>query len=279
MTIERLSLWAVDDDGQAYQVGSGPRLCAKTRAVVIARNPLEAVNVAGDEAFKIGVKNAASNEEPAEICIAGIIGDSWDGCDARSVQMFLRQNKGRPVNVTITSGGGLAWDGIAMHNALIDHDAKVTCTIQGIAGSAATMPAIAGHTRIYENAQFFVHRAAVLAMGNRDAMDEARDWLDTIDEAIARTYKAKTNKALDKIMDLMRGKAKSDGTMMSAKDACELKFCNEMLSVKPNAATNSMGTMMEPTAVLQAEETRRGNQMELIRAQRQRERREMFEVN
>jgi ATP-dependent protease ClpP protease subunit len=230
---ERIEPWVVTVNGEAYQLGRGARVSlADTRTIVMACNPTEARNAASDAAFKVGVRNATGNE-PAEISISGEIGDPYTQSDARSIQNFFRANRGKPVKMLIDSGGGLAWDGIAMHNAAANHDAPVTAIINSIAGSAATLPAVgAGLTQIHENAQFFVHRAALLAYGNRDAMSEAIDWLDAIDEAIARSYKAKTGRALDAMLQLMKGDGKKDGTMMTAREAVAAKFCNEIIPIK-----------------------------------------------
>lgn len=190
----------------------------------------EAQKAASSESFRVGIKNAAG-EEPAEIEIYGTIGDSFDQCDSRSVGAFLRANKGKAVNVRLNSPGGLAYDGITIHNALIAHDGPVTCIIDGMAGSAASVIAMAGKTCMYENAQLFIHRASVIAVGNVDMMDEAKDWLNKIDDAIVRTYKAKTGKAYDKIMALMKGKV--DGTIFTAREAKDAGFCDEVWSLKP----------------------------------------------
>lgn len=254
---EQMSLWAIDVDGSAYQLGGSYRLnLATTRGVVPACSPQEALNAADDLGFKIGIKNATA-DEPAEIVISGFIGDPYDGCDAKSVQNFMRANRGKPVTAYIDSGGGFAWDGIAMHNAFIHHDAPVTAIIQSIAGSAATLPAVgASVTKIYDNATFFIHRAAVIAFGNRDQMSEAMDWLDSIDDAIARTYKAKTNKAIDKIHSQMAGKGKQDGTIFDAREAVAEKYCTEVVSLKNTNAKNAAGSPQSATNPDMAESPR-----------------------
>ncbi len=234
---ERLGPWVVDASGEVYRLGHGARLSlATTRALVMANSPAEARNQADAESFRIGVKNAIG-DEPAEICIYGEVGDPWEMCDAASMSQFLRNNKGKAVNVRINSPGGLAYDGIVSHNALLAHDGPVSTTIEGFAGSAASIIAVAGKpAKIYENAQFYPHRASVLAYGNRAMMKEAMDWLDQIDDAIARTYKAKTGKALDKIKDIMVGAV--DGTLFSARDAVANRFCDEVILLTRNAAQN-----------------------------------------
>lgn len=181
--------------------------------------------------FAVGVKSAADNL-PAEIALYGEIGDPWEAADVASVGAFLRSNKGRPVNVRINSGGGLAYEGIAIHNALAAHDGAVTTIIEGIAGSAASVIAVGGHkVQIYENAHFFIHCAAMLAMGRATTFEDGARWLRKVDDAIARTYKAKTNRAIDKILEMMHGA--EDGTIFTAKEAVDAKFVDEIVSIKP----------------------------------------------
>lgn len=233
----------------------------------------EAQKAASSDSFRLGLKNA-KGDEPAEIALYGEIGDPWQASDARSVGAFLRENKGRAVNVRINSPGGLAYDGITIHNALLQHDGPVTTVIEGMAGSAASIIAMAGQpVKIFENAQLFIHRASVIAIGNRDMMAEAIDWLDKIDEAIARTYKAKTGKALEKINNLMRGKV--DGTMFSAREAVSEKFCDEVVSLKKDGEKNELETIYRADD-LRGEAENRLHFVEAARASRLRERAEMF---
>lgn len=273
---ERMGPWIVNANGEAIRLTKGMKLAiASTRAIVVASSPADALNAANAEAFTIGIRNATA-DAPAELAIYGEVGNPYEQSDAASVGQFLRMNKGKAVNVKINSPGGLAYDGITIHNALLNHDGPVTTTIEGMAGSAASIIAMAGSpARIYENAQLFIHRAALMAFGNRDMMQEAIDWLDQIDESIARTYKAKTGKALDKIQDLMKGNV--DGTVFSARDAVAQKFCNEVVPLKKNGGTNA--------APFEAAATGKDSQdlppqsaqsVELIRAIRMRSRSELF---
>lgn len=227
----------------------------------------EGQKAASSESFRVGVKNA-SGDDPAEIEIYGVIGDSYDGCDARSVSAFLRANKGKAVNVKLNSPGGLAYDGITIHNALLAHDGPVRCVIDGMAGSAASVIAMAGQPlQMYENAQLFIHRASVIAIGNVDMMDEAKDWLAKIDDSIAKTYMAKTNKKMPTIMTMMKGKV--DGTVFTAREAKDAGFVDEILSLK-----NSKASAIAPDFRQEAEE--RLQHSEASRAQRIRARRELF---
>lgn len=231
----------------------------------------EAQKAASSESFIVGLKNA-KDDEPAEIALYGEIGNPWEASDARSVSAFLRENKGRPVNVRINSMGGLAYDGITIHNALVAHDGDVTTIIEGMAGSAASIIAMAGSpVQIYENAHLFIHRAQMIAIGNADAMQEAIAWLGKVDDAIIRTYKAKTGKAYDKIAEMMRGKL--DGTVMTAREAVDMKFADQVVSLKTGTAKNDVAGIAE---TLRAEGERRLVSIEAARAERIRSRRAFF---
>lgn len=186
----------------------------------------------------IGAKNA-TDKEPAELVLYGEVGNPYDDMDAASVGRFLRTNKGAPVVVRINSYGGSAYDGITIRNALAQHDGKTTSIIEGIAGSAASIIALgAQRVKMLENASYFIHRASVLAAGNADVMHEAAKWLEQLDESIARTYKAKTGKSMDKIRDWMRGKV--DGTNFSASEALAEKFVDEIVPLKASAPAKAM---------------------------------------
>jgi ATP-dependent protease ClpP protease subunit len=107
----------------------------------------------------------------------------------------------------------------------------VTVTIEGMAGSAASIIAMAGdHIRIAENGQLFIHRAWAIAAGNTTVMLDAAEFLDRIDHAIAATYAARTGRKADTMMKLMEGKV--DGTIFTGKEAVDEKFADEVIPLK-----------------------------------------------
>lgn len=229
----------------------------------------KAQEAASSSSFRVGVRNA-KGDDPAEIVLYGEVGNPYEAMDARSVGQFLRSNKGRPINVRINSPGGLAYDGITIHNALLAHDGPVTTVIEGMAGSAASIIAMAGNpVQMYENANLFVHRASLIAVGNVDMMNEAADWLNKLDEAIAKTYKTKTGASMDKIRSAMKGKV--DGTVFTASEALKGKWIDEVLTGRGAKAAAPIAPKM-----LWKEAEQRLVRAELVRAERIRSRREMF---
>jgi ATP-dependent protease ClpP protease subunit len=200
----------------------------------------------------------AKDDEPAEIAIYGFIGDPYDGANASTFGRFLRENKKKPVNVRLNSPGGLVYDGITIHNAILQHDGPVTTTVDGEAGSAASIIAVAGSpARVFENGTFFIHRASVGVQGNSDTLREALTWLEQINESIVGIYHAKSGRQKSKIMEQLVGPG-GDGTPFTAKEAVAQKYLDEVIPLKrqqdqkPRARAEGMGGTMTEAQLHQA---------------------------
>jgi ATP-dependent protease ClpP protease subunit len=185
-------------------------------------------------------KDSTGPNVPAEFLLFGEVGNPEDGADASTVSRFLRNNKGRPIDFKINSPGGSVFDGLAIFNSLTAHDAAVFVTVEGLAGSAASIAMMAGQRiSIRDNANVFVHRASVMAAGNRDVLAESIVWLDKIDIQIAKTYAARTGRPFSEMQRLMVGAF--DGTLMSASEALARGFVDKILPTpaKTNTSNNA----------------------------------------
>ncbi|MGE5192220.1 MAG: head maturation protease, ClpP-related [Deltaproteobacteria bacterium] len=226
--------------------------------------------------FRVTVRNA-TDDDPAEVLMYGAVGDPFDGVDARGFSNFLRENRGNPVNVRINSPGGLAYDGITIHNALLSHDGPVYTTIEGMAGSAARIVAMAGApVRMFENATLFIHRALALAVGNVDVMRATADFLVKLDDQIARTYGAKAGKPRAQFLTMMRGKV--DGTALSAAEAQKLGLVDEVLSIRQSDRPDPAKAQAALDQELRQEGTTRLATLQAARARRLCERCDLHEV-
>ncbi len=171
------------------------------------------------------------DEASIDLLFYGVIGDSDEGLDAKSVVEYLADNADKKVRARISSPGGLAFEGIVIHNAFVKHDSEVTTEIEGIAGSSAGIIAVGGDkVRIHANASLFMHRASGLAWGNTIDMIDMAEFLEVLDGQIARTFAAKTGLTVEKIMEMLTGKR--DGTTLGAEQAVELRFCDEIIPVR-----------------------------------------------
>lgn len=188
----------------------------------------DVLNQASSSDFKVAVK---AQDDSVDIMIHGVIGDDWMALDSGSVAGFLKANRGKPLNVDINSPGGLAYDGVATYNAMIQHDAPVNVTITGIAASAASIIAMAGDTiKIAENASLMIHRAWGVGVGNQKTMLDLADFLDKLDNQIAATYAARTGRKSDTMLKLMDGAV--DGTTFSGAEAVKQGFADEVIPLK-----------------------------------------------
>lgn len=160
-----------------------------------------------------------------EIVLHGPVGDVyWDpGFTARDVIEALA-NVGRQtdVKVRINSGGGIALEGVAIYNALAAHGGKVTCEIEGIAASAASIIAMAGdETVMRAGAIMMIHDPAMITFGDADDHEKSKGILDKLGDQMAGIYADKTGSDAEAVRDLMR-----EETWMTADEAVSLKFAD-----------------------------------------------------
>lgn len=151
------------------------------------------------------IANADSNR--AEVFIYGVIGDDWgeDGVTAAGFVKDLRAITASSIDLHINSPGGLVFDGVAIHAALVNHDATVDVHVDGVAASAASFVAMAGDTVAIEKpAKMFIHDAQGIAWGGPDVMLEAASLLDELSDTIAGIYADRAGGSVDEWRDAMR---------------------------------------------------------------------------
>ncbi|WP_286771625.1 ATP-dependent Clp protease proteolytic subunit, partial [Sphingomonas sp. 66-10] len=78
------------------------------------------------------------------ILIYGIVGDPDDGLEAAWLVNAITSAPD-DISVRINSLGGLVFDGFAIYNALKQSPRRVTVHIDGVAGSIASIIAMAGN--------------------------------------------------------------------------------------------------------------------------------------
>ncbi len=173
------------------------------------------------------ITNQSSNE--AEILLYDTITDfddeKWGYVSAKGIINKIKA-LGKIENITlrINCVGGDVFQAQAMYNYLRSHPANVTVRIDGIAASAASLVAMAGNKIIMpENSFMMIHNPAGGVRGDADDMREVADILDKIRDMIANAYVARTGQEREKIVELMNAE-----TWMTANEAHELKFCDEV---------------------------------------------------
>lgn len=160
-----------------------------------------------------------------EIVLHGTVGQIYweEGFTARDViEALAALGRDKDVTVHINSGGGVAWEGVAIYNALDSHRGKVTCVVDGIAASAASIIAMAGdETVMAAGSLMMIHDPALFTMGDAADHKKSIEVLDKLGDQLAGIYADKTGSSTDALRELMRAE-----TWLTADEAVSLKFAD-----------------------------------------------------
>lgn len=169
--------------------------------------------------------NSVSSNNQELILDGPIASDTWWG-DEVTPDLFreeLKQHAG-DLTVVINSPGGDVFAGLAIYNALVNHNGNVTVRVDGLAASIASVIAMAGDKIIMSpGSMIMIHRPSVYAAGTVDDMEKAKDVLMKIEEGITPIYAKRTGLDEDKIAELLEAE-----TWMLADKAVELGFADEV---------------------------------------------------
>jgi ATP-dependent protease ClpP protease subunit len=126
----------------------------------------------------------------------GDIVDSWlgafDDMDQypEAIKNFLDEAKDKNINIYVNSGGGSVFAGMAIYNMLKRHKGYKTVYIDGLAGSIASVIALAGDKIIIpKNAYFMIHKPWCACGGNANDFREMANTLDKVEQGILNVYK------------------------------------------------------------------------------------------
>jgi ATP-dependent Clp protease protease subunit len=209
--------------------------------------PKRIENAVQDENFRVFYNDSA---EEIEIFLYGVVGDEYTESDAGSINRLLSVNRKRPVTMRVGSFGGLAYDGLAIHNALADHQGPTTAIIESVAASAASLAAIgADHVKMYANATYQIHQGIGFAYGHIAEIKETMDWLEMFNAAAVTTYAAKTGKPEKEIAAALLG-ANGDGTKYNAQQALEIGFVDEIVTAGQNKKPATKNEVKQLQAML-----------------------------
>ena len=170
----------------------------------------------------------ASTGRTADIFIFGdIVSWEWLESDVSSYTLAraIQDLDADEINVHINSYGGEVAEGLAIHNSLKNHPAKVRTVCDGFACSAASVVFMAGDERVMNPASLLmIHNAWTSASGNAKELRKAADDLETISSASAETYKARVNIPEEQLKELL-----DNETWITPADAAAWGFATEVL--------------------------------------------------
>lgn len=147
---------------------------------------------------------------------------------------------GEELEVEISSGGGSVIAGSEIYTALQGYKkGALSIRVTGLAASAASVIAMAGHCEMSRTALMMIHNSSSWARGDHRDMQHAAEVLRTADEAIAAAYVHKTGKSAEELADMMDRE-----TWITAEKAVEMGFADGIIGEEgePDLRVAAAGT-------------------------------------
>lgn len=188
---------------------------------------------------------AEESAAPELILYGDIASETWWGDEVTPRQFSDELNALGAVAeivVRINSGGGDVFAANAIYTRLKDNKAKIIVKIDGWAGSAATIIAMAGDViEIPGNGVFMVHDPKMGARGYFSAEDfkKAAEELNVIKQSIINGYALKTGKSTEEISAIMSAETWYDG-----KQAVDAGFCDKLMFEDAKTTVENMGKVV-----------------------------------
>lgn len=169
------------------------------------------------------------------------------------VEKALTEANGEDVEVEINSPGGDVYSGSEIYTALKGYSGNLITSVVGIAGSAASLPAVAGkRVRISPTAQIMLHNVMSRPQGDYRLLEHEAQILKNYNVSIANAYRLKTGLDEAKLLELMgAGGSANQGTWLNAQQAKELGFVDEIMFDEGNqlAANISHSPLLTPEMI------------------------------
>lgn len=187
----------------------------------------------------------AKGSDKGEIELYGTIYPDSEWVEGnRSAESFRRDLKSlgkvSEIDLRIDSDGGQVFEGWGIYNALEQHTARITATVDGLAASMASVIAMAAdEVRVSANSWMMIHRVSsgVLVVGNADEIEEAAARSAKVsrqlEDSIIEVYANRTGIEAAEIRAMMEAE-----TWMQGSDAKEKGFADTLLPKAAKAHAN-----------------------------------------
>lgn len=144
----------------------------------------------------------------------------WDStCPSDIKNALATKPENEKLTVLVNSGGGSVMAGQEIYSLLSGRN-DVEIKVQSLAGSAASVIAMANHCEISPVAMIMIHNVSMSgASGDYHDMQKNAEILRQMNAALASAYTAKTGKSQEEILKLMDRE-----TWLTANQALEMGF-------------------------------------------------------
>ena len=150
----------------------------------------------------------------------------WDSTCPNDIKNALAtKSENEKLTVLVNSGGGSVMAGQEIYS-LLSGRSDVEIKVQSLAGSAASVIAMANHCEISPVAMIMIHNVSMSgASGDYHDMQKNAEILRQMNAALAGAYTAKTGRSQEEILKLMDRE-----TWLTASQALEMGFVDGISS-------------------------------------------------
>lgn len=156
--------------------------------------------------------------------------------------------KGEVINVNINSPGGDLFAGVEIYSELIACKNPIEIYVTGYACSAASIIAMAGHSKISASAMIMIHNVQGVGRGDYRELEKAADTLEKMNKCVMAAYREKTGKSEDELLEMM-----DKETWMTADEAVDNGFIDELQKSKSKSLNPrniaASGGLLVPTEI------------------------------
>ena len=192
------------------------------------------------------VKMSAEDKELAEIMLYGEIVQDYGkyykevfpnnkcAIDFDKEIKEIKDSGAKRVLLRINSPGGIVFEAVAMRSILVNAGfEEITVRVEGLCASAATILATipSAHVQIAEGSEFMIHNPWTIAWGFASDLEHEAEHLRSMESTIRSFYAAKSGQEDEQLKAWM-----DDETWMSAEEAVERGFCDELLKAEAENA-------------------------------------------
>lgn len=171
-----------------------------------------------------------ATDDALDIWLHGAVGDEYTETDSASISRLLASHRGKPITLRVNSPGGYAYDGVAIYNALLAHDASTTAIIEGMAGSAASLIVLGcDKVQCHVGAVYQPHYSLINVVGHQADLMEALEVLAVLDNDLEQLYASASGRTIEQVKQDLMGNY-GDGTRFSAEAAMEAGYVHEIIN-------------------------------------------------
>ncbi len=142
----------------------------------------------------------------------------------------------REINLHINSPGGSVWEGVTIFNWLKQHQARKNVSVEGLAGSIASIIAMVGDEKptMAESAYMMIHDPWVMLSGNSRELRKEADLLEKLEGTMADIYAEKSGQDKAEIREWMHSE-----TWFSGPEAVEYGLAGSMEETEEAASASA----------------------------------------